>query len=78
MKHAIKHMQLPSGLQSGLPMVINDQWSTEQVVAVTELLQDLLHMIHSRYEGELYAYWQANRITQFEVDTSSDDEGVPF
>jgi hypothetical protein len=48
------------------------------VVAVAELLQDLLHVIHSRYEGELYAYWQANRITQFEVDDSSDDEGVPF
>ncbi len=78
MKHAIKHMQLPSGQQSGLPMVINDEWSTEQVVAVTELLQDLLHVIHSRYEGELYAYWQATRITQFEVDGSSDDEGVPF
>jgi len=78
MKHVIKHMQLPSGLQSGLPMVIDEDWSTEQVVAVTELLQDLLHVIHSRYQGKLYAYWEASRITEFEVDTSSDDEGVPF
>ncbi len=78
MKHVIKHMQLPSGLQSGLPMVIDEDWSTEQVVAVTELLQDLLHVIHSRYQGKLYAYWEASRITEFEVDTTNDDEGVPF
>lgn len=78
MKHLMKHMQLPSGLQSGLPMVIDKDWSTEQVVAVAELLQDLLHVIHSRYQGELYAYWESTRITQSEVDGSSDDEGVPF
>lgn len=78
MKNVIKHMQLPSGLQSGLPMVIDEDWSTEQVVAVAELLEDLLHVIYSRYRGELYAYWKATRITQFEVDPTSDDEGVPF
>ena len=74
----MKHLQLPSGLQSGLPMVIDDDWSTEQVVAVAELLQDLLHVIHSSYQGKLYAYWEATRITQSEIDGSNDDEGVPF
>lgn len=78
MKRIMKHLQLPSGLQSGLPMLIDDDWSTEQVVAVTELLQDLLHVIHSRYQGKLYAYWEANRITQFEGGGSNDDEDVPF
>jgi hypothetical protein len=78
MKRIMKDMHLPSGRLSGLPMVIDDDWSTEQVVAVTELLQDLLHVIHSRYEGELYAYWQATQITEFDVDGSIDDEGVPF
>jgi len=78
-KHAMKHLQLPSGLQSGLPMVIDDDWSTEQVVAVAELLEDLLHVIHSRYQGKLYAYWEATRITQFEADSpNDDDEAVPF
>jgi len=33
----MKHLQLPSGLQSGLPLVIDDDWSTEQVVAVPVL-----------------------------------------
>jgi uncharacterized protein YihD (DUF1040 family) len=74
----MKHLQLPSGLQSGLPMIIDKDWSTEQVVAVTELLQDLLHVIHARYQGKLYEYWEATRITQLEVDGSNDDEGVPF
>ncbi len=78
MKHVMKHLQLPSGLQSGLPMVIDDDWSIEQVVAVAELLEDLLHVIHSRYQGKLYDHWKANRITQFEVDDTNDDEGVPF
>jgi hypothetical protein len=78
MKHVMKHLQLPSGLQSGLPMVIDDDWSTEQVVAVAELLEDLLHVIHSRYQGKLYDYWKATRITQFEVDGSEDGEGEPF
>jgi hypothetical protein len=78
MKQPMKHLQLPSGLQSGLPMVIDDDWSTEQVVAVAELLEDLLHVIHSRYQGKLYDHWKTTRITQFEVDGSNDDEGVPF
>ena len=74
MKHIMKQMQLHSGRQSGLPMVIDDDWSTEQVAAVTELL----HVIHSRYQGKLYAHRKATRITEFEVDDSSNDEGVPF
>jgi hypothetical protein len=74
----MKHLQLPSGLQSGLPMVIDKNWSTPQVVAVAELLQDLLHVINSHYQGELYAHWQAERGPQFEVDDANDDEGVPF
>lgn len=78
MKQFMKHLQLPSGLQSGLPMVIDDDWSTEQVVAVAELLEDLLHVIHSRYQGKLYDHWKATRITQFEVDGFHGDEGAPF
>ena len=74
----MKHMQLPSGLQSGLPMVIDDDWSTEQVVAVAELLEDLLQVIHSRYQGKLYAHWKATRITQFDVGASKDDGGESF
>jgi hypothetical protein len=77
MKHVMRHLQLPSGLQSGLPMIIDKNWSTEQAVAVAELLEDLLHVIHSRYQGELYAYWKATRNTQFEVEDCGDDQEMP-
>lgn len=73
----MKHLQLPSGLQSGLPMIIDKDWSTEQVVAVAELLEDLLHVINSRYQGELYAYWKATRITQSEFEDCGDDAAMP-
>lgn len=73
----MKDMQLPSGRQSGLPMVIADDWSTDQVVAVAELLEDLLYVINSRYQCQLYAHWKTTRITEFEVDGYNDDE-VPF
>ena len=49
MKCTMKHLQLPSGLQSGLPTIIDANWSTQQVVAVAEFLEDLLHVIHSNY-----------------------------
>ncbi|HOE44047.1 MAG TPA: hypothetical protein PLB25_20810, partial [Rhodoferax sp.] len=75
MKHIMKQMQLPSGgRRSGLPMVIDDDWSIEQVVAVAELLEDLLHVIRSRYQGKLYAYLKATRITEFEIDGPNDNE----
>lgn len=44
---------------------------------MAELLEDLLHVRHSRYQGKLDTYWKANRITQFDVDGADDDEGVP-
>ncbi|MBK7001149.1 MAG: hypothetical protein IPH35_14610 [Rhodoferax sp.] len=52
MKRVTKHMQLPSGRQSGLFMTIDNDWSTEQAAAVAELLEDLLHVIHSRYQDK--------------------------
>ncbi len=40
-------------------MVVNDDWSTGQMVAVAELLDDLLYVNHSRYQEKLYAHWKA-------------------
>lgn len=38
---AIKHLLLPSCLQSGIGLLIDKNWTTEQAVAVVELLDDL-------------------------------------
>ncbi|MBK7000406.1 MAG: hypothetical protein IPH35_10645 [Rhodoferax sp.] len=78
MKRVTKHMQLPSGRQSGLFMTIDNDWSTEQAAAVAELLEDLLHVIYSRYQDKLHAHQKATRITRFKPVYSDDDDGVPF
>jgi hypothetical protein len=46
MKHLPKkHLQLPSGLRSGIGLLIDKNWTTEQAVAVVELLDDLHEVI---------------------------------
>ena len=75
-KRIMKDMHLPSGQTCGLPLVVADDWSALQAVAVAQLLEDLLHVIHSRYQGEIYAHWKTTRI--FGVEGSDDDEDVPF
>jgi hypothetical protein len=57
MKHVIKHLQLPSGLQSGLPMVIDDDCITEQMVAVADVLQSFKSIVDSSQSSTL---WQVS------------------
>ena len=42
-------LHLPSGLQRGLPFLIQDDWTPAQACAVVELLDDLREVIYSRY-----------------------------
>ena len=46
----MKHWQLPSGLQRGIPFIIQVDWSPEQALAVVELLDDLREVIWARYQ----------------------------
>ena len=48
----MRHHQ-PSGLRHGLPLLIDPDWSPEQVMAVIELLDDLRERIWSHYETVL-------------------------
>ena len=43
----------PSGLQRGLELLINPDWSPEQALAVIELLDDLRDRIWAHYEFDL-------------------------
>lgn len=45
---------LPSGLQHGIPFIIQDDWSPQQALAVVELLDDLREVICSRYQLQLF------------------------
>ena len=41
---------LPSGLQDGIPFVLAKDWSPEQALEVSELLDDLSEVIWQRYQ----------------------------
>ena len=43
----------PSGLQHGLQLLIDPDWSPEQALAVIELLDDLRDRIWAHYEFDL-------------------------
>ena len=50
----MKPWHLPSGLQRGIPFIIQDDWSPEQALAVVELLDDLREVIWNRYQLQLH------------------------
>ena len=59
-----------SGLRHGLPLLIDPNWSPEQVVAVIELLDDLREHIWSHYETALFDKFQSDRISTYNVKIS--------
>ena len=65
----MKHHQ-PSGLRQGLPLLIDPNWSPEQVVAVIELLDDLREHIWSHYETVLFDTFHSDRVTCYHVKIS--------
>lgn len=64
----MKQWLLPSGLQNGIPFIIQDGWSPEQALAVVELLDDLREVIWGRYQIQLLELHHEQRCTQFDSD----------
>lgn len=60
----------PSGLQQGLPLLIDQNWSPEQVMAIIELFDDLRERIWSNYEATLLDSFQNDRVNRHEVEVS--------
>lgn len=54
-------LHLPSGLQRGLPFLVQDDWTPEQACAVVELLDDLREVICRRYQMQIQQYLQPDR-----------------
>jgi hypothetical protein len=52
---------LPSGLTRGLDFLIPDNWSSEQALAVVELLDDLRARICMHYETALHELLREQR-----------------
>jgi hypothetical protein len=53
----------PSGLTQGLALLIDQNWSPEQAMAVIELLDDLRDRIGSHYETVLQDKYREDRIS---------------
>ena len=73
----MKPWLLPSGLQRGIPFIIQDDWSPEQALAVVELLDDLREVIWERYQVQLYELLREQRCTGTPLGSSSDNETDP-
>ncbi|MGA9394563.1 MAG: hypothetical protein WCA83_03615 [Azonexus sp.] len=59
----MKRHHQPSGLNHGLALFIDPQWSPEQAMAVIELLDDLRDRIWAHYEIALLDLYRDERIT---------------
>ena len=63
----MKPWLLPSGLQRGIPFIIQEDRSPEQALAVIELLNDLREVIWNRYQHQLQQELREQRGQDTEV-----------
>jgi len=57
----------PSGITQGLELLIDQNWSPDQALAVIELLDDLRDRIWSHYEIVLQQKLRDERVTRHNV-----------
>ena len=73
----IRHLELPSGTTDGIPLLIDANLSTEQAVAVFELIDDLREQIVRRYAPQIQEYYRRNRVTDAR-STHDEQDDEPF
>jgi len=69
---------LPSGLQHGIPFIIQEDWSPEQALAVVELLDDLREVIWNRYQLHLFELQREQRCTYESSNSGINMTDPPF
>ena len=74
----MKPWLLPSGLQRGIPFIIQEDWSPEQALAVIELLDDLREVIWNRYQLQLQQELRKQRGQKSSSNPVIDDTKPPF
>ena len=74
----MKHLQLPSGLHSGIGLLIDKEWTTEQALAVVELLDDLREVIVRHYHPQIVEFMRQNSGTKFDSCVDQYGQGEPF
>ena len=60
----MRHLDLPSGITVGIPLLIDADWTSEQAMAVVELLDDLREQIWRHYALQLYQLYREDRIQE--------------
>ena len=60
----------PSGIQQGLELLINPNWSLDKAMAVIELIDDLRDRIWSHYEIVMQQKLRDERLTGYDVNIS--------
>ena len=63
----MKGYHQPSGLQRGLDLLIDPNWSPDQAMAVIALLDDLRDRIWSHYEFALVQNLRQDRLTHRDI-----------
>ena len=76
----MKHLHLPSGLQTGIGLLIDKNWTTEQAVAVVEMLDDLREVIVRHYQPQIEELMRQDSNTPFDSNSCVDKygESEPF
>ena len=74
----MKPLHLPSGLHQDIALIIQNDWSTEQAVAVVELLGDLQEVIYRHYQPQIQEFMRHHRGTGPNPSSVIHDDDVPF
>ena len=74
----MKNQPLPSGLQQGIALIIQRDWSTEQALAVVELLGDLQDVIYRHYQTQIHEFMRHDRRAQPNSYSDIHEDDVPF
>ena len=75
----MKPWLLPSGLQRGIPFIVQDDWSPEHALAVIELPDDLREVIWQRYQLPLQDLLREQRSTHNETCSGNINQtDLPF
>ena len=74
----MKPRHLPSGLQQGIALIIQKDWSTEQALAVVELLGDLQEVIYRHYQPQIQESMRHDRRAEPNPYRDIHKDDVPF
>ena len=74
----MKPHHLPSGLQQGISLIIQKDWSTEQALAVVELLGDLQEVIYRHYQPQIQEFMRQDRGDGPNASSGIHEDDVPF